>query len=68
VVRAYFAEAVQQVGQKCLRTLAALFAGTERQNKAARLHALLATAPLDDVVELKRRIGAAAAERGKYPF
>jgi len=68
VVRAYFCQAGQEAADKCVRVLSALSSGLERQNKAARVRDLLAAAPLDDLVELKRRIGAAAAEKGKYPF
>ncbi|MFA6603943.1 MAG: acyl-CoA dehydrogenase family protein [Patescibacteria group bacterium] len=68
VVRAYFCHAQREAADKCVRVLSALSSGLERQNKVARVLDLLAAAPLDDLVALKRRIGDAAAEQGKYPF
>ncbi len=67
-VRLHFAETLPDVEKLCVRALSSMFSGAERQAKAERVRALLAAAPLDDAVALKRRIGAAAAEKGGYPF
>jgi alkylation response protein AidB-like acyl-CoA dehydrogenase len=68
IVRAYFGEAVALIERRGIRALSAMFSGTERASKAAHLRELLAAAPLDDIVGLKRRIGEAAAAKCGYPF
>ncbi len=68
VVRAWFAQSLGEIESKSVRVLAALYDGSERLTKAARVREILAAAPLDDVVGLKRRIAAAAADKGGDPF
>jgi len=68
VVRVFFGEAISGIERRGIRVMSKLAGGTERLNKAARIREMLAAAPLDDLIGLKRQIGMATAEKGKYPF
>jgi len=68
VVRAWFSRALGEIETKSTVVMAALYGGSERLVKTARIREMLASVPLDDIVGLKRRIGAAAAEKNGYPF